>query len=99
MDCKKALKSGIIVTTLLVAAILTTQQQQVQASDARNTEENRGLIGNYGQGVSEGRAAGAYDYRTGYTYNSICPGSQFAEYCVGWGVGYNDGYRSAERIG
>jgi hypothetical protein len=99
MDCKKALKSGIIATTLLVIAISTTQQQQVQASDARNTEENRGLIGNYGQGVSDGRAAGASDYRSGYTYNSICPGSQFAEYCVGWGVGYNDGYRSAERIG
>jgi hypothetical protein len=99
MECKKALKSGIIAVTLFVAAFLTTQQQQVQASDARNTEENRGLLGNFDQGVRDGRAAGASDQRNGYTYNSICPGSQFAEYCVGWGIGYNDGYRSAERIG
>jgi hypothetical protein len=42
---------------------------------------------------------GVSNYRSGYTYNSICPVSQFAEYCVGRGVGYNDGYRSAEGIG
>lgn len=35
MDCKKALKSGIIAVTLLVAASLVTQQQQVQAGDSQ----------------------------------------------------------------
>jgi hypothetical protein len=89
----------MIVAILLTTVSLVTQQQQVQAGDARNTEENQGLVGNYAQGVSDGRAAGASDYRSGYSYNSVCPGSQFAEYCIGWGIGYNDGYRSAERIG
>ena len=83
MNFNKALKNGIIVAILLATISLVTQQQHVQASDARNTEENKGLFGNYGQGVNDGRAAGASDYRSGYTYNSICPGSQFAEYCVG----------------
>jgi hypothetical protein len=31
MDCKKALKSGIITVTLLIAATLATQQLEVQA--------------------------------------------------------------------
>jgi hypothetical protein len=31
MECKKALKSGIIAITLMVAAILAVQQEQVYA--------------------------------------------------------------------
>ena len=31
MDCKKALKSGIITVTLLIASTLATQQLKVQA--------------------------------------------------------------------
>jgi hypothetical protein len=92
-------KSGIIAVTLFVAAFLTTQQQQVHASDARNTEEKRGPLGNFDQGVRDGRVAGEHDQQSGVTYDSKCPGSQFDKYCVGWGIGYNDGYRSAERFG
>ncbi|MGC1132524.1 MAG: hypothetical protein WA941_06860 [Nitrososphaeraceae archaeon] len=93
MDCRKALKSGIIVAILLVTVSLATQQlAQAQQS------QDRGLLGNFADGNRDGLAAGAADYREGYDKYAYCPGGT-ADYCAGFTVGYNDGYDSARKVG
>jgi hypothetical protein len=92
-EYQKALKSGTIVATLLLTVSLVTQQlAQAQQS------QDRGLLGNFGDGNRDGLAAGAADYREGYDKYAYCPGGT-ADYCAGFVVGYDDGYNSARKVG
>ena len=98
MDCKNALKSGIIAVTLLVAAFLTTQQLQVQAS---NNDNDDCRDKPFPQDVACAVGGGATGYDAGYSDGKragingdgrSCPQSNgLSGYCVGWNDGYSDG--------
>ena len=108
MDCKKALKSGIIAVTLLVAAILATQLQQVQASDNNDNDNNNNANDNSGKNpISDALrwgAGGLEEYSAGSqagreaAQNDFYEGTSSGAGCPGeagnWCAGYNVGYNN-----
>jgi hypothetical protein len=79
--------AGLIIAALSAEQLALAQQDQ-----------DRGLIGNYQDGYQSGLAAGAADYRDGYSKYASCPGGTL-DYCAGYTVGYNEGYEAARKVG
>jgi hypothetical protein len=92
MDCKTALKSGIIAVTLLVAAILTTQQQPVLASNDREESSND-------DAVTAGWKEGKNDYLNGDAKEYSCSSNMPDTYCGLYRYGYEQGWNAQEDLG
>jgi hypothetical protein len=105
MNCKRALKSGIIAVTLLVAAILTTQQPEVQASDNNDDDNDNPLSGalrDLASGIDEsdagtevGRDQAREDFYSGKQFKTPCP-REPGPWCFGYNTGYDGVMNSLE---
>ena len=93
MDCKKALKSGMVVVTLLVAGILTTTpQQQIQASSDREANQND-FAG------TAGWKEGKNDYLNGNAFEYECSSDNTDTYCDLYRTGYERGWQAQIDLG
>jgi hypothetical protein len=88
-------QKSMIVGTLFVALFLMTMQLgPVQASDGFFGDLGDAIDrtgANYNQGEADGKHAGVNGY------SNDCP-SNDASYCVGWNIGYNHGFKSAQTV-
>lgn len=88
----------VVVITTNVTTIVILNYQMTSASLDDNDDDDESISPNYIEGYGIGMVHGREDNRGGNEHNDRClPGDNDILWCIGYEIGYNDGYYGSSR--
>jgi hypothetical protein len=89
---------AVLITTNATAIIISNYQMTSASSDDDDDDDDKSILPNYREGYEIGRVHGREDNRSGNEHNDRCPpGDNDILWCIGYEIGYNDGYYDTSR--
>ncbi|MFZ0553903.1 MAG: hypothetical protein WAM26_01300 [Nitrososphaeraceae archaeon] len=85
---------NLFVTVVVVQTSITVfNYNMIFASFGDDDDNDKPILPNYREGYEVGKVQGSKDNISGNEHNDGCPsGDRNILYCIGYEIGYNDGY-------
>lgn len=94
--CGQILHIIIVIVVVLITIISITIFSN-QVTTASSDEDGRSIEPNYQEGYEIGKLQGIDDHSDGREHNDSCPPEKGTIlWCIGYEIGYNDGYYDSE---
>jgi hypothetical protein len=86
----------ILVALTTIIATITIFNNQVTSASSNN---GKSIAPNYREGYEVGKAQGREEHRSGNVHDDRCPPENNGIlWCIGYEIGYNDGYYDSSEI-